>query len=300
MSFTFTHRRGIEKQVRQIAREQIGKALEACADTHAEFDAVVHGLRRRCKKLRGLVRLVEPHLDGSKTEDRAFRDAARSLSGSRDAAVMAETFEAVRAFDRKSGERIEPSEGKAILRWLQSRVGQTPTGTARKQMLGEFVGIFERADKRARDWSLSGKGFAKIGDGLEATYRLMRQGLRDAEQEGTAELLHEWRKHTKYHWHHVSLLEPSAPDMLAPRRKLLDRLGEALGDHHNLHVLAETLGDYDDAKPDALAAVHRAIAALQDELARDAFVLGRQLTAETSSSLGDRFGRYWALLPRES
>ncbi len=297
MGFEFTQRTGIARQVRDIAREQIDKALEESRQDAADFGAVVHELRRRCKKLRGLVRLIEPHFKHWKRENRAFRDAADVLAGTRDAAVLVETFAHLLAFDRQhtDGARIEAEQSDGLAQWLAGRVGQPPTGDDRARFMAEFVELFEAAGKRARDWSLSGRGFDQIGDGFEATYRRMRDGLARAEAAETPEALHAWRKDTKYHWHHVSLLLPAASDLLRPRKAAIDRLGEMLGDHHNLAVLDETL-----AGRDGIAAVREVIAERQAVLAFDAFELGRQLTAEKPAMVRKRFEQYWSLLPGKS
>lgn len=297
MGFVFTHRHGIEAQVRSIAREQIDKALQECGQNGAEFDALVHGLRRRCKKLRGLVRLIEPRFKHWKRENRVFRDAADVLSGTRDAAVQVETLAHLLAFDarRDSGSRIDAEQGAALTEWLESGHGQPPTGAERARLLAEFVVLFQAAAKRTKEWSLSGRGFDRIGDGLESTYRRMREGLGTAEVAQTAEALHAWRKDCKYHWHHVSLLLPTAPDLLRSRKFAIDRLAEMLGDHHNLAVLDETL-----ATQPAVSSIREVIAERQALLAFDAFALGRQLTAEKPTMLRERFEHYWSLLPEKS
>jgi hypothetical protein len=296
MGFEFTHRSGIEAQVRDIARDQIDKALQECGDSEIEFGALVHKLRRHCKKLRGLLRLTEPRFRHWKQEDRAFRDAASSLAGTRDAAVLVETFAHLTTLDRKreDGARMDAGQAAALTTWLEARVTPPPAGGDRQRFLEQFAGLFEAADERAGNWSLSGQGFERIGDGLADTYRRMRDGLAHAEAEQTAEALHDWRKDTKYHWHHVGLLHATAPDLLGPRRASLDRLGEMLGDHHNLAVLAETLAEHRDG-----ASVLSAIAEQQAKLASDAFILGRQLVAEKPAMLRDRFEQYWSLLPEK-
>ena len=293
MGFGFTRHRGVQAQVRAIAVEQIEDALAAC-QSDDDLDKVVHGLRRRCKRLRGLLRLVEPHFTAWKAEDRCFRDAARGLSGTRDAAVMVETFADLLAADgkREAGGRIAPEQAAALTAWLASRVGQSPTDLDRTALFAPFVALFEAAGKRAKGWSLSGSGFAQLGDGLEDSYRAMRDGLRLAAADPQAERLHDWRKHTKYHWHHVSLLQAAAPDVLRPRKASLDRLGEMLGDHHNLAVLGDVMEARDDS-----AAVLEAIAERQGALTTDAFALGKQLVAEKPALLRDRFEQYWQLLP---
>lgn len=297
MGFEFTQRQGIAKQVRDIAREQIDKALEESRHDGEDFGAVVHELRRRCKKLRGLVRLIEPHFKHGKRENRAFRDAADVLAGTRDAAVLVETFGHLLAFDRQrtEGARIDAGQGALLARWLEGRVGEPPRGEERARFMAEFVALFEAAGRRAKGWTLSGRGFDQIGDGLEDTYRRMREGLALAEAAETPEALHAWRKDAKYHWHHVSLLLPAAPDLLRPRKAAIDRLGEMLGDHHNLAVLDEALADHE-----AIATVREVIAERQAMLAFDAFELGRQLTAEKPRMLRSRFEQYWSLLPRRN
>jgi hypothetical protein len=293
MGFGFTHHSDVQAQVRAIAVEQIAEALAACREDE-DLDKVVHGLRRRCKRLRGLLRLIEPHFKPAKSEDRCFRDAARGLSGTRDAAVMVETFAGLLAAEgqRDGGGGIDPGRGAALAQWLGGRIGQKPTEGDRAALLAPFVALFEAAEKRARRWSLSGSGFDRIGDGLEDTYRAMRDDLQRAEAKPSALLLHDWRKHTKYHWHHVSLLQAAAPDLLRPRKESLDRLGEMLGDHHNLAVLDALLAGQDD-----ITAVRQAIAARQDVLTADALTLGRQLAAEKPRALRERFEHYWHLLP---
>ena len=297
MAFEFTQRRGIEQQVRDIASEQIDKALEASGEGGADFAELVHGLRRRCKRLRGLLRLIEPHFKHTRRENRAFRDAAAGLSGTRDAVVMVETFAAVLDFDRQrdGGARISAASGEALAAELKAAAGEAPDEQAASGLLQHFIETFEAARQRVDDWELSGRGFDQIGDGLEDTYRRMRNRLAVAQAEQTAEAVHEWRKDAKYHWQHVSLLQAAARDVLTPRKASLDQLGEMLGDHHNLAVLDDKLAE----RPD-VSTIRTVIAERQAMLAFDAFALGRQLTAEKPAMLRDRFEQYWSLLPEKS
>jgi len=290
MTFAFGHRSHIERQVRQIAGQQISRAMDDVSGAEADFDGTVHGLRRRCKKLRGLVQLIRPRFRQWKRNDRLFRDAARRLSGSRDAAVLVETFD-----DVVNGEdEIGLLQAEEIRQWLQGRVVEPLDAGQRASFFGDFVDLFEEARRSASRWSLAGNGFAQIGDGLEQGYRRMRQGMELARRSGNPDALHAWRKETKYHWHHVSLLQATAPDVLGPRRKALAGLGDLLGDHHNLTVLAETLetSPYGDV---ATAPIARR----QASLAGDAFALGRQLAAEKPRALRERFEKYWSLLPEK-
>lgn len=298
MSFSFSRRNDVKEQVRRIAISQVEAALEECRG-EADLDKTVHGLRRRCKKLRGLLRLIEPRCKAFAQENRAVRDAAQGLSGTRDAVVMVETFDALAAFDGKregGGARLDTALIRQIHSMLRGRVIRAPESADREHLLGDFMVALAPLAKRAESWRIEGRGFAVIRAGFELTYGRMREDMVQARDEGCAETLHDWRKHTKYHWHHVSLLQRTAPELLRGRRDLLDQLGELLGDHHNLHVLKEALAA-EPSVANGVEAVGAVIAERQHALAARAFALGRQLTVEKPAMLRRRFEQYWQLLP---
>ncbi|MDB5769992.1 MAG: hypothetical protein JWM42_366, partial [Burkholderia sp.] len=95
MSFAFKAKNQVLRQVRSIAAEQVDKAVAEAGGPPKDFDATVHQLRRRCKKLRGLLRMVKPHFKNFAAENAAVRDAADLLGGVRDARVMVETLDAL-------------------------------------------------------------------------------------------------------------------------------------------------------------------------------------------------------------
>src|SRR4051794_11864935 len=78
----------VEKRFRDIALSQIDAALEAIDRPDEGGRSAVHEVRRRCKKLRGLLRLVRPAFDQFGHENGAIRDAAATLSSARDAEVQ--------------------------------------------------------------------------------------------------------------------------------------------------------------------------------------------------------------------
>ena len=60
MPFYLQRSESLPDGLRRIAREQIGKALDEIADESLPSHAKVHCLRKRCKKMRGLLRLPQP------------------------------------------------------------------------------------------------------------------------------------------------------------------------------------------------------------------------------------------------
>ena len=302
MTFAFDQQSGVQGQIRSIAIQQVDRAVAACRGDD-DFDAIVHGVRRRCKKLRGLLRLIEPGFEGFDTENKAVRAAAAGLSGTRDAAVMGGTFEALLAFDRAEGRegRIKSGSADAITAMLQRRAGEGALNVDRRRLLDAFCETMTEVGERARSWRIKGRGFAAIAGGFELTYRRLAAGTdAAAAPDATAEALHEWRKHAKYHWHHVSLFTRAAPDLLGDLKHRLDQLAELLGDHHNLHVLGEHLAaDPDLDSPAAERTLGDVIAERQAVLADHALALGRQLTVEKPGAIGRRFKHYWQLLPEK-
>ena len=288
MSFAFNTKSGVGHQVRTIVGAQIEKALEE-AKAGGDFDKTVHNLRRRCKKIRGVLRLIQPNFEDYKRENSAVRDAADLLGGVRDAQVMVETLDSL----------ISAGDTHLARQHLVARADRLAREMENSSPLEDFVEIFSALSERVKDWSFDNNGFDLVGDGLEKTYKQFLRDMETAEGKEDAVAMHEWRKQAKYHWFHVSLLEKSAPDLLKPREKALDRLGDALGDHHNLHVLEQTLKGMKD-QLDEFGPILSALHSRQEELAKAAFELGLQLAAEKPGALRKRFEAYWTLLPAEA
>ena len=109
--------------------------------------------------------------------------------------------------------------------------------------------------------------------------------------------MHEWRKSVKTLWYQMRLVEPAAPSAIAPVIATLDRLGEALGDDHDLAVLVGRLAADPHRYGGALHAM-RAIEIARAEqavLRGPAFRIGATIYAELLNVL-DEDGKdivYW-------
>ena len=296
MAYAFKQRSGVARQVRTIAAEQVEKALAAAETGNADFDGTVHALRRRCKKLRGLLRLIQPRFEAFSNENAALRDAADLLGGARDARVMVQTLDGL--IGEETGQ-VVAARASAARQYIVDRVEQMGGGDERNATLDQFASIFGELAGRIKRWRLEGGGFALVGDGLQGIYRQFCKDAAKAEKQDSAEVMHDWRKQAKYHLYHVNLLIEAAPDILTARAKTLERLGDLLGDHHNLAVLQDTLADHFEPSPDT-EAIGNAIAGRQADLAHSAIALGRQLAAEKPAALRQRFAGYWDLLPKEN
>lgn len=298
MAYAFKQSSDVPAQVRAIALEQVDDAL-GVIERGGNFDETVHAVRRNCKKVRGLLRLVRPCCDDYAAENQAIRAVAEGLSVARDAAVMIDSFDALVGF---GGERVAGDAATAV-QSLRLKLAARETHLRRQMGEDELLHTarerLEAVRKRIKTWTLDERGFDVLAPGLEKAYAKFRKGLAKIKKQPSDTAVHEWRKAAKYHWYHVRLLKPAAPLVLGPLAEGLDRLGDALGEHNNFAVLGDwirtaTLGD--EQTGDLLLALADGRKA---DLLAEALTMGRQFSVERPSAMTARFEYYWDLLVRE-
>ena len=284
MAFAFKQSSGVADQVRAIAVEQIDKALQA-VQANGDFDKTVHTLRKACKKLRALLKLVRPVFEDYEPENAAIKAIADQFSVARDAAVMVETLAGL----------SHPAAGPVLDR-LSERARHLRSQMGEEALLASARAQLEDLRQSALEWRFSASGRAIVLPGLRKSYSRFRKGFALAHDLGDSEAIHDWRKAAKTHWYHARLFEPAAPEALAGVVANLERLGTMLGDHHNLAVLANWLDAGVPSGDEGLEDLRNAIATRQLELANASFDLGRQFVVEAPSALAHRFEQYWHLL----
>jgi CYTH domain-containing protein/CHAD domain-containing protein len=280
-----------------IARLDAASGADGSSPTVEEIEQHVHEVRKRCKEVRGLLRLVRPVL-GRRARDanRTIAGAARQLAELRDAHALLGTLddlvEAHRddaAMALRSGALDAVRSGQAAAAAAATeliRAGDGRLAAARS----ELAGVRDRVDR----WTVRDR-FGSIGPGLRATYGAGRRSMRAARDGADDESMHEWRKTAKQLWYELRLVERMAPSALGPMVDALDDLGEALGDDHDLGVLVAAMA----ADPEhfgGAAAVEVATELArqeQDELRRRAFRLGARVYAETPGAFTERLRAYW-------
>lgn len=273
----------VEAGFRKIALSQLDEALGDLDKPEGNGRSVVHEARRRCKKLRGLLRLVRPVFPEFASENAAVRDAAALLSHLRDSEVLHQTVADLAKW-RKD----------AALERIEQRLADRHD-PARADRLEEFRARLAEVRKRAEGWSLVKTGCDALMPGLRVTYRSGRRRMERAARSGAALDFHEWRKANKNHGFHIDLLKRLAPELLADDLKTVDALSTQLGLHHDLFVLSEALDERPDhfGEPEDLKVLRVATAARKAEIEAEAFALGRQVFAERPRAVARRFASYW-------
>lgn len=272
---------------RRIARDQIDQAIAELEGQHPGQGSIVHNVRRRCKKLRALLRLVRPAFPGYKRENAAIRDAAAGLASTRDAEALVETL----------NQLASEGDGSKTFAALAQDFSRDATGhqADARTPLDAFREDMNALRERAEGWALEVDGFEPLRLGLKRTYGATRQRMDVARRERDAVHLHEWRKGVKYCSYQFDLLRETAPDIWDTQKGLWTRLGEDLGAHHNLVLLGQRLRQKSGppGADDELERILETIKDRRDALEVRALGLGRQLFAERPPAIARRFARYW-------
>lgn len=278
--------------VRRVALSQIDAAITEIDHDRLPRDRAVHQVRKRCKKLRALLRLARPGLADYARENAAFRDLARTLGGVRDQDVLIETCEMLGA---QFGKDADPDALAAVRGWLMAEKQERSDGALDEKLAAFRQGMVE-ARERVRLWIVEGDSFAAFSGGLRLTLKQAGKAMGQARADPTPHTVHEWRKRVKYHWYHARLLRDVWPAAMEAHIAAASELADLLGDHHDLTVLRQRLmgrpGHYDAEAACLVASLARR---REQDLGDEIFCKGAFLFAERPKALARRWERYWQL-----
>jgi CHAD domain-containing protein len=263
-------------RVAEDLRRHVGDASRRLRDGGGMSDEQIHNARRDLKRSRASLRLLRPII-GKRAyarENKALRDAARPLSAARDAKVVMDTL------DGLLESCVSPSQRK-VLQTLHTRL-ENARHAARETLLadvtrGGSAQALDRVWARVDRWRIARKGAPRVLAGLERVYRRGREALAKAEQDPSAENLHEWRKQVKYLGNAMEVLSESSGRTPGKPVKRAAAVASALGDDHDLVVLNERIVDVHAGSQNAHRALSSRITRHRADLAAKALRRGRKL-----------------------
>ncbi|HVW54171.1 MAG TPA: CHAD domain-containing protein [Rhizobiaceae bacterium] len=255
MSYRIDPSAPLSLEIRRIGVEQLREAVAILDAGRLKRDAGAHEARKRFKRLRGLLRLIADAAPGfRRREEQRIKEIADSLSAIRDATAMIE------AIDRFAGDAEDPQaidHLMALRRGLLARRDRI----LRKQgsleaTVGRAIEGLHRAEKALEKLTFrddAAEASELLAKSVEKTCRRARKALRKAAEKGRDADFHALRKGVKYHEMHLQLLSDAWPAVLKERWKKAEKLGDRLGDLHDIPVLAATIeneqiGDKADRK----------------------------------------------------
>jgi len=251
--------------LQRMALGQLDVAIELLrGEVDMPPERAVHETRKALKRLRALMRLLREELGRRRfaRENAVLRDAGRRLAGARDAEVMVATLDGL---VRRHPKPLSASAGVKRLRaQLEAeRERAAASGLTDPAAVGDVVDELRAMRRRVSRWRLSsrgsgsiakrglaGRGSGTVQDGLQRLYRQGRRRRRQARRTASTEDLHAWRRRVKDLRYSAEMLSPArlpAKKDAGGRRharrlrdiaRLADRLGETLGEEHDLALLS--------------------------------------------------------------
>src|SRR5262245_24595938 len=295
MSIQLRPEEPLRKSLRRIVRKQMDAVLEALTAAKGPRDEVVHEVRKSLKKIRAVLRLVRPVLGVKcyRRENTCLRDAARPLTEVRDARILIETLDKLLEHFQEHIAGRSFADVRAAL-WDNLRA-------VRKRVLNEhnaFVVVAESVSQvreRVKDWADVPDKWSSVGAGLQDVSRQARAAFRDAAADPSVAKLHEWRKQVKYLRYQFEVLRPLWPERMEELAAEADRMGDLLGDDHDLAVLRQMLTR--DPRPVADGGEGETLLARIDrrraELAQELLLLGERFFQDRPRELARRLKGYW-------
>jgi CHAD domain-containing protein len=294
MPFCLLADESVEDGIKRIVREEISQAIEEIDNPRLKRSEAIHEVRKHCKKIRGMLRLVRPQFEETyQFENAWFRDTAKGLAELRDAEAIIETYDSLLdKFDDQVNRRAFAPTRRALT--LRRKKLIEETGDL-NQKLKKIRARMDKAAGRVADWKVKVEEFDGIEGGLVATYRRSRKTRAAAYDDPTAENFHEWRKQAKYQGYHMELLRELWKPVMRSLSKETDELSDLLGDDHNLDVLHKTLLESPNkyGKKRDIQALLGLIDRRSAELRVEANPIGARIFAEKPKAFGRRFRDYW-------
>jgi CHAD domain-containing protein len=254
-------------------------------DREPTSDDGVHELRKDLKRLRALLRLLRGSV-GEASYNRAnqiLRDMGRPLTPVRDAKILMQTLGTMR---RAKDDQRTNALGRQLMKALQREKGD-----GRRKLSSHFESarthLVDIKDTLAKMGTSPVQPETVAAD-LARVYKKGRRSYAQACAAPTDERLHECRKQAKYFHNGIITLVELYPGSFPRWQKRSDRLGDYLGEDHDLAVLTQRITEFcarDTDHAQAVAPLNDRILKQRKKLQRRAMRVAERLYAKKASQL---------------
>jgi len=279
MAFELDHRKHIDRQLRKIARRQLRRTistLDTDGGNGGTFGGAVHESRKSVKKIRAVTALLQAAGARVPRKDRSrLKSAARTLSGVRDSAAI---IEALERLHRKYPSQLPQHTYGILRRGLVDARDRVEARALRDGCVHDVARQLTKTRDAVKEWSAPSIDWADAIELLAESYRRSRKAMKHARTTGQSAAVHGWRKAVKTFWYQLRLAKPLTSRMSA-LVNAMRRLETALGDDHNLVVLAATLRACPGLRTMSaqIRQVDRLAVRMREPIRRRAFALGRRI-----------------------
>ncbi|MGZ4967044.1 MAG: CHAD domain-containing protein, partial [Chthoniobacterales bacterium] len=225
------------ESLRHIFCKQVALAIDYASGARKPPDTPVHETRKRVKKARAALRLIEKTIRPRlfKKQDHGLRDVGRLISDLRDAEVRLQTLDYLLGRIRLQG-REKYGELRDFL--------QCELNTLRRHRSSwpkQVIPVLKNIHDEVAGWKLESYRADDLRRAVQRTYKRARRTAAAAEKKRSPECFHVFRGEAKQFGYELRIIRPINPAMLARLTRDLQRLGELLGRHHDLVLLAARL-----------------------------------------------------------
>jgi hypothetical protein len=254
-------------------------------------DEAIHEARRHVKKVRALIRLVQPSLgDFYRPSNTRLRVVHRLLAPVADAEAVVGTLARL---DRRFRRELPRRSIRSIREGLKERWSRVDRQAKADHVLQTCIRLLRTEQEEVRQWRLGDSGFRAVAPGLKRSVRRARRSMAVARAHPTPEHYHTWRQRVKDHWFQVRLLEGRCDDRLLGYERRLEALDGYLGEYHNCVLLETILVTEAVLPPGDAARVLQLLRRYQRNLRQNAQSRGAHIYRETPRQFVKRVKRAW-------
>jgi CHAD domain-containing protein len=251
----------------------------------------IHEIRKSVKRIRAAFDLLRTRLEGRRDDwDRRLQSVNRTLSATRDLdASIARLTEFT---------PLASAEELAVIERLRLELAHRRVAVEREHASAAMRPLLMETLRAVRDgmehWNGAASGTLLDGPEVTRMVKKARRRIEHLSDDPHSEDVHALRKVVKQRLYWLEILRPIWPNGMKSEERLVDRLAEKLGRHHDLVVLQAHLASSSLAQEDVLRAGIRSLSKrlrkAQRELERQSLKQARRLFAERPKA----FRRRWA------
>lgn len=271
----------------------IDRAVQRIENPSDDCTADVHFVRTTIKRLRAMLRLIQPAIAAAsfERENVSLQNAARRLAGLRDAAVGEKTLEWLAKAAR--GKRDKEACKVALDHYRL--LGPAKSVAQQKNKMRAVARMLRRSRQDIQRLRIVGDEWQSIGPGLAQVYRSGRKRMKNALTSGDDAAFHRWRTRVKALYYQLQTLESVWPKRLGKTVASLRKLEHKLGADHDLSVLKSILKNAPAKFGDAHARERVNACAHKESrrLRRVSRSLGEAIFADKSRSFIRKFRKHW-------
>lgn len=265
----------------RILREDLDAAERAFRASDRR-EQRVHEVRRRLKRIRTILRIVEPAFGEQAAETRRLlSEAGRLLASARDADVAA-------ASARALAETAEGVDTLGFARVADTLGREAAEAHRQRTPVGQIMMLFATAGASIASMEPGFDGTRLFDRSIRRVYLRGRRAMKKARVSLATADLHAWRKQAKQLGYHFALGRERLPKAARRLEEHLDALGDVLGADNDHALLAEKLALMPSADLSLMSQLS-AISTRRQRLEADAFALGEKIYRRKADAFARKF-----------